>query len=211
MLRVTNVNYIRLRPIEDSSFKWKSFNVSSFSLALTWQRLPIRWKLVVSDWPIKVKRKVAILNTKKTCRVRRGIASLILNLDTRWGWFVSLTSRPMYCWVKIPPPNTHWTGGGVCPPDCPNVAWSRCQLSYPDSINESLTLSTSWSNSLPIGWPNQKIHEERSRDNKPFASMWWTCKIICYWVVIFSFTPKSKLLNLSSVFSICLTRWCVQM
>jgi len=124
MLRVTNVNYIRPRSIEDSSLIWKSVTVSSYSLALMWQRLPIRWKLIVTDWPIKAKSKTTTMHTKKEYRVRRVTASLILNLDEG---DVS-ASRPDRFTAGIKAPNTHWTGGWVGPPDCPTVACSRYRV-----------------------------------------------------------------------------------
>jgi len=41
----------------------------------------------------------------KMYRVKKSIAELIYNLDTRWRWAVKSTSRPLYSWETTPIPS----------------------------------------------------------------------------------------------------------
>jgi len=47
------------------------------------------------------KGKVVSVSAVKTYRRRRGIASLILNLSSRWRWVVSIMPLPLSPWESI--------------------------------------------------------------------------------------------------------------
>lgn len=41
----------------------------------------------------------------KAHRVRKTMAELIYNLETKWRWAVKSTSRPLYLWERTPIPS----------------------------------------------------------------------------------------------------------
>ena len=60
----------------------------------------------------KVKVKFTLEQAMKAQRGSRGIAPLIPNLGTRWGWVVNATPRPIYPQER---PGTHCIRGWVDP------------------------------------------------------------------------------------------------
>jgi hypothetical protein len=91
----------------------------------------VRWNLF---WPVWLntitvlhkskKVKITLLQASWPWRGYRGIALPILNLDTRRGWVVSTTPRPLYPWER---PGTHCTGGWVGP----RTGLDMCEKSLP--------------------------------------------------------------------------------
>jgi hypothetical protein len=69
-------------------------------------------KLAINSF--KKKAKAVPLHATKARGVRRGIAPLILDLGTRWGWLVSGTPRPRFSPGERTP-GTHCRGGWVGP------------------------------------------------------------------------------------------------
>jgi len=90
----------------------------------------------------KKEDNVVPIHTNKTCRRRKGIAPLILNLDTKWRRVVNSHLRPLY--LRRNDPGSFWLAGpvgatakldtvipGIEPRIVQSKAWTLHRLQYP--------------------------------------------------------------------------------
>ena len=80
------------------------------------------------------KDTVVAVCAMKTCRGKRRITPLVLNLVNSWTWVVSVTPRPLYPWEGTPPTGFPSIGGCVVPrADLDGLGTSKIFRPFPDS------------------------------------------------------------------------------